>query len=86
MSFRTICGKFENQQNIMGKWFWTNFVKNRFSKNCRQILLECSEYFRFCYIINYLLIGLFVPYRETLIPRFLQADLASSVGTSKPWA
>ena len=26
-----------------GKWFWTNFVKNNFSENWRQILGECSN-------------------------------------------
>ena len=34
-SFRTVFGKFENQQKTLGKWFWTNFVKIFFSENCR---------------------------------------------------
>ena len=37
-------------------------------------------------VINYLLTGLLVPYREILSPRFLRTDLASSVRTSKPRA
>ena len=44
------------------------FVENNFSKNCRQILGECSEYF--CHIINSLLNGLLVLYREILSSRF----------------
>ena len=47
---------------------------------------EYSEYFRFNYIINYLLTGLLSPYREILSSRFLRTDLASSVRTSKPRA
>ena len=35
-------------------------------ENCRQILVECSDYFRICHKINYLLTGLLVPYREIL--------------------
>ena len=81
-----VFGKFENQRKTLEKWFWTNFVKNIFSENYRQIVGECSEYFRFCYLINYLLTGLLVPYREILSPRFLRTDLASSVRTSKPRA
>ena len=62
-SFPTIFGKFENQQKILGKRFRNNFVKNNFSDNCGKILGECSEYFRFCHKINYLLTGLLVPCR-----------------------
>ena len=47
VSFRTIFGKFENQQKPSRKWFWTDSVKNTFSENCRQILSECSVHFRF---------------------------------------
>ena len=61
-------------------------MKNNFPKNCRQIVGECSEYFRFCHLINYLLTGLLVPYRKKLSPRFLRKDLASSVRISKPRA
>ena len=61
-------------------------MKNNFSENCRGILGEFSEYFRFSHIINYLLTGLLVPYREILSPRFLRTDLASSVRTSNPRA
>ena len=45
MSFRTILGKFENQQKTLGKWFWTNFVKKiseivgKFSVNVRYIFV-----------------------------------------------
>ena len=60
MSFRTIFGKFENQQKTFGKWFGSNFVKNIFSENCRKILGEYSEYFRFCLLLNYLLTGLLI--------------------------
>ena len=38
--------------------------------NCRQILGEYSEKFRFCHLINYLLTGLLLPYHELLSPRF----------------
>ena len=78
--FRTNFGKLENQQKTLGKWFWTNFVKNNFSENCLQILGECSEYFRFCHLINNLLTGFLVPYREILSLVFQ----ASSVRTPKP--
>ena len=27
--------------------FWSNFVKNIFLENCRQLVGECLEYFRF---------------------------------------
>ena len=41
VSFRTIFEKFGNQQKILGKWFWSNFVKNIFfgklSVNVRNI-------------------------------------------------
>ena len=37
----------DNQQKTLKKLFLTNFVKNNFSENCRQILGECLEYFRF---------------------------------------
>ena len=86
MSFRTFFGKFEYQQKTLGKLFWTNFVKNNFSENCREILGEFSEYFRFRHLINYLLTGLLVPYSEIITPRFLRTDLASSVRTSNPRA
>ena len=75
---RWIFGKYGNQQKTLGKWFWSNFVKNVFSENCRLMVGECSEYFRFCHVINYLLTGLLVPYREILNPCFLRTDLASS--------
>ena len=45
-------------------------MKNIFSENCRQIVGQRLEYFRFCHVINYLLTGLLVPYREILSPRF----------------
>ena len=61
-------------------------MKHNFSENCREIIGEFSEYFRFCHLINYLLTGLVVPYLEILRPRFLRTDLVSSVRTSKPWA
>ena len=48
--------------------------------------VNVPEYFRFFHVINYLLTGLLVPYREILSPRFLRKDLASSVRTSKPRA
>ena len=51
-------------------------------ENCRKIVGECLEYFRFFHIINYLLTGLLVSYLEILSPRFLRTDLASSVRTS----
>ena len=79
VSFVTIFGKFKNQQKALGKWFWSNFVKNIFSGNCRKIVRECSEYFRFYHLINYLLTILLVMYREILSLRFLRTDLASSV-------
>ena len=50
VSFRSVFGKFENQE------------KGRFLENFRQIVGECSGYFRFCHLINYLLTGLLVPY------------------------
>ena len=80
MSFRTIFGKSENRQKTLGKRCWTNFVKTFF----RRVVGQCSEYFRFCLEINYLLTGLLVPYHEILSPRFLRTDLARSVRTSKP--
>ena len=58
-------------------------MKYNLSENCREILGEFSEYFRFRYEINCLLTGLLVPYREILSLRFLRTDLASSVRTSK---
>ena len=58
-------------------------MKNNFSENFRESFGECSEYFRFRHIINYLLTGLLVPYSEILSPRFLRTDLVSSVRTSK---
>ena len=61
-------------------------MKYYFLENCREILGEFSEYFRFRNIISYLLTGLLVPYHEILSPRFLHTDLASSVRTSKPRA
>ena len=86
----SVFGQFSENLNINRKLWenesWTNFVKNNFSKNCREILGEFSEYFRFSHVINYLLTGLLVPYREIPSPRFLRTDLASSVRTSKPWA
>ena len=30
VSFRSIFGKFENQQKTLGKWFWTSFVEQYF--------------------------------------------------------
>ena len=50
VSFRTILGKFENQQRSLGKWFWTNFAKNNFSENCRWVIsrfsfLACNKLF-----------------------------------------
>ena len=69
--------KFGNQKETLRKWFWTNFVKNNFSENCRQILGECSKYFRFAIIMNYLLTVLLVPHHEILSPRFLRMDLTS---------
>ena len=59
-------------------------MKNKFSENCRQILGEFLEYFRFCHLTNYLLTGLLVPYYEILSPQFLRMDLISLVRTSKP--
>ena len=67
--FRTIFEEFESQQKTLGKRFWTNF-KKKTSENCLQIFGECSEHFRFCHIVNYLLTGLLVLF------------LASSVRTS----
>ena len=63
--------KLENQQKTLGKLFLSNFVKKSFSENCRQIVGECLEYFRFWHIINYLLTGLLMPSREILSPRKL---------------
>ena len=80
MSFRAILGKFENQQKTLGKRFWTNFVKKIFA----ELSVNVRNIFVFCHVINYLLTGLLVPYREILSPRFLRTDLASSVRTSKP--
>ena len=45
-------------------------MKNYFLENCREILGEFSEYFRFRHIISCLLTGLLVPYHEILSPRF----------------
>ena len=85
LSFRTIFGKFKNQQETLGKRFWSNFVKNNFSDNCQQIVGECLEYFRFFHIINYLLTGLLVPYSEILSPRFFtHRPRKLSPDTSKP--
>ena len=85
-SSRRVLGQFSENLKINSKP-WKNdltiFVKNNFLENCPQILSECSEYFRFCHLINHLLTGLLVPYREILSPRFLHTDLASSVRTSK---
>ena len=70
---------------------WRSLAKYKFGFRmivaiAEQFASECSEYSRFCHIINYLLTGLLVPYHEILSPRFLHTDLASSVGTSKPRA
>ena len=47
-----------------------DITRNNFSENYRQIIGECSEYFRFFHIIKYLSTGLLVPYREILSPNF----------------
>ena len=83
LSFWANLGNFENQQKTLGKWFWTNFVKNNFSENCRQILGECSVLFSYDKLfINQIA----SPYCEILSPRFLRMDLSSSVHTSKSQA
>ena len=86
VSFRSIFEKFENKRKTLTKWFWTNFVKKDFfgelSENCQ----EMFGIFSFLPLLNYLLTGLLVPYREIPSPRFLRTDLASSVRTSKPRA
>ena len=51
--------KFENQKKTLGKIILAKFHEKQFfrklSENCRQILAEFLETFRFCLIINYLL-------------------------------
>ena len=65
---------------------WLISWKIIFRKIVDKFWANVREYFRFCYVINYLLTGLLVLYREILSPRFLRTDLASSVFTSKPRA
>ena len=62
-----------------------NFVKNNFSENCGKLSVNFRNIFVLP-LINNLLTGLLVPYREILSPRFLRTDLASSVRTLKPRA
>ena len=45
-------------------------MKNNFSENRLQILCKCQEYSGICHTINYLLIGLLMPYCEILSSRF----------------
>ena len=68
VSFRKIWKSIE----ILEKLFWTNFVKNNFFW---KIVGECSKYFRFCHLINYLLTGWLVSHLEILIPRFYTRTL-----------
>ena len=77
-AFRKILKSTEN----FGKMILDKFCGKN-SVNYRQILDGFSEYCRFCNMINYLLTGLLVLYREILNPQFLRTELADSVRTSK---
>ena len=46
-SFRTIFGKFENQQKTLEKWFWTIFVKNIFRRIVSKLSVNVRNIFVF---------------------------------------